>query len=324
MFPEANCLTPPGRLLEYLDDNSALGLRYRQRAVLTKHADDTWHVVCSAMQSFSPAIGIPTGKASFWYERAGFFECWYDAAQCRQFIDEVQRGKLQFDKVSIARNVGANWQSEIFSANNMYMSDAGLVAHTRFETVGASMNVDALMAKGRPYYSNAEDAAREWLPFADYHGHGDGRNGEVLFLLPQFRAHFTSVCWTAGALKICVSGSDVGRDLTLLVKGNYRIGRSTAHFERAVKAGQVSVEVAQDAQRAEAGKQRAAGAVEDEEDRQRGCDRDLLLGQAPFHDARRGLRRASRARKLGDCRRQAPRITSAFGTVATSALTLRA
>ena len=88
--------------------------------------------------------------------------------------------------------------------------------------------------------------------------------------------------------------------------------------------GIVAEKIDEDAQRAEAGKQQAAGGIEEDEDRQGGGDRDLLLGQAPFHEARRGRRRATRARKLGDCRRQAPRITSAFGTVATSALTLRA
>jgi hypothetical protein len=237
MFEIFNSPTPPAKLTEYLHENRSSVFQYRQRAILVKHDGGTWHLVCCVVQVFSHDIGVPVRQASRRYERVILFEVWHDAESCRRFIDDVQSNSLQFDEITIARKSNASWHSELASWNNLYMKEAGLIARTRFGVEQLSLNVGMLVAGKLPFYSSIEDAARDWLPFAEYHGQSDSRNQEVLFLFPEFRAHFADAVWSDGILKIKVEGSYARAGRPLLVKGNYRIRKSIEQFSCEISRG---------------------------------------------------------------------------------------
>ncbi len=98
--------------------------------------------------------------------------------------------------------------------------------------------------------------------------------------------------------------------------------------------GVVAEKVHQHAQRAEVVERDAAPEVEEDEHADGGEQRDGLRGRAefggeahaapPFLAGRRRPRPASLARRTGDWRRHTARMTTALGTGAMSALTLRA
>lgn len=88
------------------------------------------------------------------------------------------------------------------------MKRAGLIVLTRFELGQVNLGAELLVGGRLPFYANVDDAVRDWLPFAKYHGDADMRNQEVLFFLPEFRAYISGTAWSKGALTIEIDGSD--------------------------------------------------------------------------------------------------------------------
>lgn len=244
-----NALDPPASLTDYLEENASPEFKYRQRAVLIRFPNETWHLLCCFVQTFSQSSGCPAPELSRRYETAVLFEKWMDAAACSQLIADTQVGRLRFDDIALERKAAATWHSEFVSSDHWSMHQAGLSARTQFESEQISLGREILTAKNLPFYSNVADAASDWLPFKPYHGQSDGRNREIQFFFPEFRAHITRIHRAKGTLRIEITGTLVRTASPLLIKGNYQIGGDYKHFEIPIPRKAATIDMPRGAQR---------------------------------------------------------------------------
>lgn len=240
----------PDRLTERLE--SRKDRLFRRRAVLT-NGNNRWELVCCTVEGFGTADSIPQPVPSRRYTQVLLYEDMLTGEECLHFAKELHLGHARFDDIDLRRENNPQWTVERLPANNDYMDRAGYLVSTRFGRNTGRASVNTLIAPEHPYYPDADEAARDWLPLAVYHGHSDARNEQVLFLLPETRAFFSSATFSAeGTLDILVAGSDVEIGTTLLrVKGAYWEGKAICHFETRVENSKAELIVPGDADRLE-------------------------------------------------------------------------
>ena len=198
----------PIELIEQLR-NSLGSHRFRRRAVLAS-GNGQWELVCCTVEGFLPGENIPESVTSRKYPQAVLYEDLLTADECVCFAEELQNGRVQFDDIELQPKQNSQWTTELVSVNNDYMARAGHVIGMRFSQNGTQAYVTTLLAPGKPYYPDIHDAARDWLPFRTYHGHSDGRNGQIFFLLPETRAFIARAAFSEkGTLEITIEGTDV-------------------------------------------------------------------------------------------------------------------
>lgn len=232
MNPEYTSNAPPTKLIEYLERADGTGY-FRRRAVLVA-ANGEWGLLCCSVEWFFDAEA-PASVPSRQYENAVLYEDTLSAAQCRKFVAELCEGFAEFGDQKLMRDAPTQWSTQIVPLNNDCMARAGLVVGLRVRQTGVQAHIAPLLSPDQPYYPDIEEAARNWLPFRVYHGHRDGRNDQILFLLPEVRAFVSDVKFPDdGTLEITVAGTLVGRT-SLIIKGAYWEGTAIRHFEAPVQ-----------------------------------------------------------------------------------------
>lgn len=239
----------PERLIERLEASRNDRL-FRRRAVLT-NGNNRWEIVCCTVESFGPADNFPPPVPSRRYVQVLLYEDMLTGKECLHFAKELHLGHARFGDIDVGREGNPQWITERVSANNDYMARAGYVISLRFDRHGSRAAVKALISAEHPYYPDIDEAARDWLPLAVYHGHSDARNEQILFLLPETRAFIAAAGFSnKGTLDIAVAGTEV-ETVPLRVKGAYWEGRAIRHFETPVKGSKAELIVPVDADRVE-------------------------------------------------------------------------
>lgn len=238
----------PDRLTEGLE--SRKDRLFRRRAVLT-NGNNRWELVCCTVEGFGTAGSIPQPVPSRRYTQVLLYEDMLTGEECLHFAKELHLGHARFDDIDLRREDNPQWTVERLPANNVYMDRAGYLVSTRFGRNTGRASVNTLITPEHPYYPDTDEAARDWLPLTVYHGHSDARNEQVLFLLPETRAFFSSATFSAkGTLDISVEGSDLSA-MPLRIKGAYWEGKSIRHFETPVQGSSAQLIVPGDADRLE-------------------------------------------------------------------------
>lgn len=226
------------------------GLCFRRRSVMT-NAGGRWELVCCTIER------LPAGAAAFEptpsrrYAQVLLYEDLLTEDECFEFANELHAGRGRIGECELGRSEALQWQSQLLPVNNDYMSGAGLVFGVMVGRRGARSQIGPLLAPGQPYYPDTDEAGRDWLPFTKYHGHGDARNDQILFLLSETRAFISGAEFLEpGLLEIKVGGTQANA-LDLLVKGAYWERNSIRHFEQAVTDSKATVQVPEDADRLE-------------------------------------------------------------------------
>jgi hypothetical protein len=239
----------PDRLREWLEAGRNDWL-FRRRAVLS-NGNSRWELVCCTVEGFGPADSIAQPVPSRRYAQVLLYEDVLTGEECLHFARELHLGHAKFDNIDLRRDSNPQWTVERLSANNDYMACAGYLVSVSFGRSAGRAAVNTLIAAEHPYYPDIDEAARDWLPLAVYHGHSDARNEQVLFLLPETRAFFSSAKFSEkGTLEILVAGSGVGTT-PLRVKGAYWEGKAIRHFETRVQDSRAELIVPGDADRLE-------------------------------------------------------------------------
>lgn len=247
----ANENTPPARLVEYLDrDLEKTDLVLRRRSVLTRSQQGEWILVISVAQAFPDRASCPSPELPRRYDTLLLLEDWLDGRQARSFVDEVQTGTITLGGQTLSRSSSAIWQTEFVSPPNSFMDRVGLVIQTRFDTGQIVLAQEPLISVAEPYYPDATSALQDWAGLIQHHGHGDSRNGQIVFLLPEARAFFTEVISDNGVLRLTLAGSDVG-SVGLVVKGAYWMSGRIHHFESGVSSDHVELRVPNEVERLE-------------------------------------------------------------------------
>lgn len=249
MDPEYISDRLPDKLVTYLDaagdDRS-----FRRRAVLTK-ANDKWELVACVVEGFLPGEHMPDTMTSRRYEQALLHEAFLTGAECLVFAKELHAGVLRLEGIELTGSKVPQWNSQLLPVNNDHMSRSGRVVSIRLAQSGGRGSVRTLLNPEHPYYPDSDTAARDWLPFHTYHGHSDGRNEQVSFLLPEARAFVSKASFSSSStLAIEVAGSEMAK-LDLLLKGARWEGGKIYHFEADVKNALASLPVPADAERFE-------------------------------------------------------------------------
>jgi len=239
MLRSLNAPEPPERLLTYLENNLGKGtLRARRRAVLNKTSAGAWQLVCCVVEVFPSLEKTPEPTASRHYATTLLHEDWLDWMACRTFLEGIHIGRVTFGDVVIERTINPSWHLELLPLKNFYMRGPGYVAHTVFEG-NVAISQDPLISRHEPYYPDQGEAARDWLGLSTYHGHNDGRNREIVFLMPEARAFFIRAVSDRGTLRLTLGGLQYAQ-IALHVKGAYWSGGAIHHFETDVLDGEAA------------------------------------------------------------------------------------
>ena len=121
------------------------------------------------------------------------------------------------------------------------MSYAGYVWTTKFNDNINSMQ-GVLLAPQQPYYPDIHEAVKNWLPFTIYHGHSDGRKGEINLLLPETRAYFEDAIPNGDSVDLRIAGTEAN-NLILEVKGAWWDEEGIHHFSELASEGQVRLNI---------------------------------------------------------------------------------
>lgn len=239
----------PAHLVEHLQANEGL-LRFRRRAVLTLD-NGKWSLICCTIEGFVPGENCSEHVPSRRYRTALLLEDWLTAAQCTSLAMELLEGRGNFGDVSLSLNENASWTAERVSIGNDYMSRAGSVVSLNLGGHGMPAQVGALIDPEHPYYPDWQDAARDWLPFRKYHGQSDGRNHQIIFMLPETRAFISRAEMSErGSLIVSLSGTEVSTK-SLLIKGAYWEDGQIHHLHAAVNEASAELLVPGDVDRLE-------------------------------------------------------------------------
>nr|WP_295771676.1 ATP-binding protein [Rhodoferax sp.] len=209
----------PEQLLQRL---SAYGgtLQYRRRAVLLQ-IRGRWELVCCTVEGFLPGEHMPQSEPSRKYRQAVLYEDFLSADASVAFANELQNRTATFGTYVIQGTSATQWTTESVSLENSCMSRAGSVVKLRFGANGHFPPAGRLLVPEQPFYPDIYDAAGDWLPFPGYHGEHDGRQEEVLFLLPETRAFVASSDYSEdGLLSLKIAGTEAD-DIRLTIKGAY-------------------------------------------------------------------------------------------------------
>jgi hypothetical protein len=252
MYQLSNLQTPPDKLTEYLQAGlDKTGTRFRRRAVLARSVGNgDWLPVCCTVEAFPNPKLIPEAVATRRYPQAVLFEDWLSRDECRKFVADVQSGQITIGGVCIERKQNPSWRMDLLPLKNNYMPRAGWVASSRFDWSTGRPVQEPLLSPSEPYYPDLNEAARDWLPLITYHGESDGRNYEVIFLVPESRAFFMDADYKDGLLETAIGGSEA-KELQLMLKGAYWENASIKHFQSDVKGGKAAVHVPEDVDRLE-------------------------------------------------------------------------
>jgi hypothetical protein len=113
MYRVLNLATPPAELTGYLQATLEPGGRLRRRAVLTRQGGSEWTLVCCTVEGLPHANQGSGATPSRRYPDAILFEDWPTASESRQFIDNIQAGRVAFGDIIIERKGTPNWQTEL-------------------------------------------------------------------------------------------------------------------------------------------------------------------------------------------------------------------
>ena len=239
---QINSPEPPSELCNYIQTVLSLpDQRMRRRAVLNP-AMGGWQLVCCTAEFFPDLERAPKPAASRHYNDCILFEDWLDLDACRAFLSAVDTGRIALGEIEVARSVpNSVWHLERVTLDNYYMPAAGLVARTRFEQ-HPPLSQEPLISFSAPYYPNELEALRDWISSGRLYSDADGRNGEVLFLLPETRAFFVGLHSDNGLLRIDIGGTH--RDTEgFKVAGAYWQDDVIHHFSPPVVNGSASASV---------------------------------------------------------------------------------
>jgi hypothetical protein len=237
---------PPDKLLE----QARLSSPFRRRAVLTNEKGQ-WQLLCCTVEGFRSSENIPEPIPSRKYHQAILLEDLLTADECLSFVTDLQAGRARFGDIHLEPTHGAQWTTLPVAMDNEYMACVGYVIRLQFGQKRTRAPLGALLAPGQPYYPDVYDAARDWLPFPDYHGDTDGRNEQIFFLFPETRAFFAGAAFLEQEiLGITVDGTHINQ-LSLLIKGAYWIDKSIHHFENEVRNSKAELTILAGADRLE-------------------------------------------------------------------------
>ncbi|CAJ0784731.1 AlbA family DNA-binding domain-containing protein [Ralstonia chuxiongensis] len=240
---------PPGKLINQLLANRD-GRRFRRRAVLTK-GDGQWELVCCTVEQLLFDEKAAEVEGSKYYRQAVLYEDFLTEVDCLNFVEALQAGRAQFGNIELQRRHNPQWSTEQLPVNNDYMARAGHAVCLRFPRQRTGASEGSLLAADQPYYPDVESAARDWLPLRVYHGSGDARNDQIIFLLPEARAFIAEAAFAEeGQLKVIVAGTGVGT-LSLAIKGAYWEEKAIRHIDGVVSGTTVVLAVPADADRLE-------------------------------------------------------------------------
>jgi hypothetical protein len=239
----------PEKLTKFFQ--ARLGLRvFRRRAVLVKSNGD-WSLLCCTIEGFPATANLPIAVQSLHYKQATLHEEWLTGAECQNFAVNIQAGHATFGNLKLQREPSAHWIAEPVSVDNDFMPHAGCVVSVNWGNQGTPAHVRTLVDPYLPYYPDTEEAAKHWLPLSSYHGHSDGRNNQVMFLLPEDRAFVSGSSYGDDErLTLTLAGSEV-RSMPLVIKCAYWQQHRISHAESPVSNGSASFAVPADADRLE-------------------------------------------------------------------------
>lgn len=243
MLRSYNLNAPPERFISYLAKFAEPeGVRFRRRAVLTQTDKAEWRLVCCGVEGIPSVSKDITKTSSQHYDHAVLYEDWLTADECRDFVEQAQRGRVLFGDIALERDGNAYWELELVPLNNMSMARAGLVVQTQFAPNVNQMSRGPLLAKGAPYFPDLSEAARHWLPLNIYHGDSDARNGRIIFLLPELRSFFVAAKYEKEILTLHIEGTEAD-SAALVVKGAYWVDKAYTSFEEPVRKGEAKISV---------------------------------------------------------------------------------
>lgn len=238
-------------MLAYIQATLAMpGPRIRCRCVLNAVDNGKWQLLTCAVEAFPDAARTPEPVCSRYYRDCVLHEEWFELDACLAFVASVEAGRVMFGDMEVLRSQPTSyWNLERVMLSNLYMPAAGLIVRTQFQR-DVQLLREPLIAADAPYYPDGLEAAHDWIGDGGSSGYTDGRNGEVVFLLPESGAYFSALISDDGNLRIEIGGTNRNME-GLTVTGAYWVGGRIHHFSGRVESGAATTSVPDDVSRLE-------------------------------------------------------------------------
>lgn len=256
-----NIVKPAEEVLDYLRANQSGCQALRRRAIIYK-SDGKWVLQSCVVEGISANQYDQKKVQPREYPEAVLFEDWLTLEELRDFIEKASQGSFLLGEYVLEATTGNRlWSKERQPLSNNYMPYAGYVWTSRFHDHVNGMT-GVLLAPRQPYYPGLHEAVIDWLPFTVYHGHSDGRKGEICLLLPETRAYFEDAIPSGDSVDLCISGAEM-HNLNLEVKGAWWNEEGIHHFSEQVSDGHARLNIPEDVKRLDYVLVDANGAVYD-------------------------------------------------------------
>lgn len=238
---------PAEDVLAYLIANKSGYKALRRRAIIYK-TDGKWVLQSCVVEGISVNKGEAKKELSRDYTEAVLFEDWLTSEELHDFVQETLQGSFLLGEYLLESKAGNQiWSKERQPLSNSYMSYAGYVWTSKFhENVNGMQGV--LLSPQQPYYPDLYEAVKDWLPFTVYHGHSDGRKGEINLLLPETRAYLEDAIPDGDSVDLIIAGAEAN-NLVLEVKGAWWDDEKIHHFSEQVSAGRARLNIPEDVKR---------------------------------------------------------------------------
>jgi hypothetical protein len=239
----------PKELRERLRDME--GTLFARRAIAVREsAAGEWLFLTCVVRPLENGQLSPEHRC-YEYEEARLSLDILSASECERFVEDLLAGAVRICNEPIAVSFQPFPQITRGSVSNYWMEEAG-AAYIFAPKVTRNPPPRRLLMAGAPFYSDAYEAAQDWLGLRVHNGHSDQSNGQVMFLLPETRAFIQDFRWDAQneELELDIAGIAVSSE-SLQVKGAYWTGRTIHQLEAPVREGKARLRLEHTADRLE-------------------------------------------------------------------------
>lgn len=224
-----------------LNENKQYYEKVQLRCVAVKR-DGHWQNILSVVRAF-PKLLIPPSsedrKVS--YADALLIEKWISLDEIIPILNEIAKNTFAYDQEVIDFGLTSEtWVREQLPSANDYMTyPAEQYRITSSQQVYYSG--DILLSYNSPVYPSIYNAIQEWCQLRGFHGHGDGRLGSIIIIMPQCKARIVNLASSTEAVTVSMKIED-NKLQGLRVKGSWSFSGQIESIDQPANGSSVIIE----------------------------------------------------------------------------------
>src|SRR3990172_10228525 len=224
-----------------LDDNKQHVEMLQLLCVAVKR-NNHWQNYLTVVRAYAKLM-MPDSRddRKYSYADALLIEKWILPEEIISTLTEIIDNTFAFDHDLIDFGLTTeNWERERLPSGNDYLAFPSELYQIR-SSRQVYYSGDILLSYNSPVYPSIYDAIREWCHLRGFHGHGDGRLGSIIIIMPQCSARFETLASSPDAVTASIKIEDE-KLMNLRVKGTWSFPGEIYKFDAPVTGSSVIIE----------------------------------------------------------------------------------